>query len=80
MSVSPTTGETLVSTMRDMMRFTITTGVGMIVDGGEVTIRTSCLCWAGGGTGILATGIQPGAMTRTPRIRMTDRFTPGMRM
>jgi hypothetical protein len=60
--------------------FYFTTGLGMIVGGGEITIRTSCLCWVGGGTGILATGIQPGAMTRTPGIRMTDQFTPATRI
>ena len=80
MSASPTTGEALVSTIRDILHFTITTGLGMIVGGGETTIRASCLCWVGGGTGIPATGIQPGAMTRTPGIRMTDLFTPATRV
>ena len=48
-----------------MPHFIITIGHGMIAVGGRITIRTLCLCWAGGGTGTPAIGIPPGAMTHT---------------
>ena len=55
-----TIGGTRAFAIRTMPRSTITTASGMTVDGGEVTTHGSCLCSAGGGTGTLVAGIQPG--------------------